>query len=262
MVKKLLSLFFFVFSLGALSAQELPLLNTKELTKSNKQLTFNDLVKNYENYFSSKDVDAKGSGFKPFKRWEYHWSHYLQDNGTIAPASELWKAWEQKKKMTATTKAASDWSDQGPFDQTSKSGQGRINTILVDPNTSTTIYAGAPAGGLWRSTNDGVNWTPLTDDLPQIGVSGIAIHPSDSNTIYISTGDDDAGDSYSVGVLKSIDGGATWNTTGTINATSNSSNEIVIDPTDANKVWVATDAGLYQSTRRRCHMDQKSTWTY
>ena len=39
------------------------------------------------------------------------------------------------------------------------------------------------------------NWTPLSDDLPQIGVSGIAIDPNDSNTIYIATGDDDAGDS-------------------------------------------------------------------
>ena len=58
----------------------------------------------------------------------------------------------------------------GPFDQSSKSGQGRLNTIMVDPNDSDIIYVGAPAGGIWKSTDAGVNWTPLTDQLPQIGV--------------------------------------------------------------------------------------------
>ena len=54
------------------------------------------------------------------------------------------------------------------------------------------------------------NWIPLSDYLPQIGVSGIAIDHTNSDIIYIATGDKDASDTYSIGVLKSIDGGLTW----------------------------------------------------
>ena len=252
MVKKLLILTF-IFTTGLISAQDLPILSDiNNFNKKNiKELTFKEKAQSLEGYFSTIDINKKGSGYKPFKRWEYRWSHYLQADGSIAPAEHLWKAWEQKKKMTVNAKAVSNWTDLGPFDQSSKSGQGRVNTVFVDPNNANVIYIGAPAGGLWKSTDAGVNWTPLTDDLPQIGVSGIAIHPSDSNTIYISTGDDDAGDSYSIGVLKSTDGGTTWNTTGNLGLIETSvptSNEIIIDPTDANKVWVATGRGLYQST--------------
>ena len=59
-----------------------------------------------------------------------------------------------------------------------------------------------------------MTYIPLSDDLPQIGVSSIAIDYNNPNIMYIATGDDDAGDSYSVGVWKSIDGGLNWNPTG------------------------------------------------
>ena len=46
-------------------------------------------------------------------------------------------------------------------------------------------YAGAPAGGIWKSTDSGNTWTPLSDNLPQIGVSGIAIDPTNTEIIYM-----------------------------------------------------------------------------
>ena len=115
-------------------------------------------------------------------------------------------------------------------------GTGRTNAIAVDPNNANIWYVGAPAGGIWKSTDAGSSWTNLFDDFPQIGVSGIAIDPNDSNIIYIATGDDDAADSYSVGVFKSIDGGASWQETGLIHSTSNVNtlmNEIIIDPVNS-----------------------------
>ncbi len=242
-------------------AQQLPLFEEAELNqKSLKNRTsFEAITHEAEVYFSTRDVDKKGSGFKPFKRWEYHWKHYLQEDGAIAPSSHLWQAWEQKNKMAKSSSGVSNWTDKGPFDQTSKSGQGRINAVMVDPNNSNTIYVGAPAGGIWKSTDNGVNWIPLTDDLPQIGVSGIAIDPNNSNIIYISTGDDDGGASYSIGVLKSTDGGSTWNSTGAIAGSPTSSNEIVIDPTNSNKIWVATSNGLFLSTNAGVSWDQKQS---
>ncbi len=255
MYKKLLILPILLSSLSILFAQQLPLDISNETTiNKNTNLTFKEISENYERYFSTKDIDKKGSGYKPFKRWEYHWSQYLQEDGTIAPAEHLWKAWEQKQKMAKSAKVVSNWISQGPYSQSSKSGQGRVNTVIVDPNNINTIYVGAPAGGIWKSIDAGVNWTPLTDHLPQIGVSGIAVDPNNSQIIYISTGDDDAGDSYSIGVLKSIDGGTTWNQTGNIAGNPISSNEIVIDPSNSNTIWVATGSGLFQST------DAGTTW--
>ena len=107
---------------------------------------------------------------------------------------------------------------------------------------------GAPAGGIWKSTDGGLKWDPLTDYLPQIGVSGIAVHPTDPLTIYIATGDDDAGDSYAVGVWKTTDGGETWNNTGDLSGNPNSMNDIFIHPTNHNTVLIATSSGVHKST--------------
>ena len=57
-----------------------------------------------------------------------------------------------------------NWTNLGPAVVTNSSvsisGQGRFNTIIKDPNNPQTLYVGAPAGGIWKSTDDGVNWTP------------------------------------------------------------------------------------------------------
>jgi len=126
--------------------------------------------------------------------------------------------------------------------------------VVKDPNNSNTYYAGAPAGGFWKSTDGGATWgSTTTDNLPQIGVSGIALDPDDSNIIYIATGDDDAGDSNSVGVMKSTDGWLTWNTTG-LNAGNSPTrmNDIYIVKDQANPalktILVATNNGVRKST--------------
>ena len=219
-----------------------------------------DIVHEFDAYWEGRDYTKKGSGYKPFKRWANHWEDYLQKDGTIAPPAVLWEAWERKQQSEAQQTAIGvpdasiiNWSNLGPSVVTNSSlsisGQGRINTIIKDPNNPQTLYVGAPAGGIWKSTDDGVNWTPLSDNLPQIGVSGIAIDPTDSNIIYISTGDDDAGDSYSVGVMKSTDAGQTWNTTGLTYLYTNreTTSEIFIDPTNNNHIWVASTEGLQKS---------------
>ncbi|MFL3661847.1 MAG: WD40/YVTN/BNR-like repeat-containing protein, partial [Polaribacter sp.] len=227
------------------------------LKNGNTKPSLKKISSQFDAFWRQKDYSKKGSGYKPFKRWEQHWSHYLMEDGSIAPPSVLWDAWREKKALEGTKNKtiqspASNWSSIGPAvvanTSTKTAGQGRVNAIALDPSDPNTIYVGAPAGGIWKSTNNGIDWTPLADNLPQIGVSGIAIDPNNSDIIYISTGDDDAGDSYSIGVLKSLDGGATWNTTGlTFNFNYKGSNEIFIDPTNSNIVWVATSVGLYKT---------------
>jgi hypothetical protein len=67
--------------------------------KQKKKTTLEDISEAAEAYFKTIDRNKKGSGLKPFKRWEYNRSHYLKPDGTIAPAKDLWKAWEQKKQL-------------------------------------------------------------------------------------------------------------------------------------------------------------------
>ena len=226
-------------------------------TQSSKSVKLDEITQAFDAFWKGKDYRQKGSGYKPFKRWAENWSDYLQPDGTIAPPSVLWGAWRQKtqneSKISTQNVPTANWTNLGPAVVTNSSvsisGQGRVNAIAKDPSNPNTIYVGAPAGGIWRSTDDGVNWTPLSDYLPQIGVSGIAVDPNNPNIIYISTGDDDAADSYSIGVLKTLDGGQTWNNTGLqFNNLSQGSSEIFIDPTDSNTVWVATLQGLYKTT--------------
>ncbi|WP_250433829.1 T9SS type A sorting domain-containing protein [Hanstruepera flava] len=229
-------------------------LNVEQRRNSNP-VTFQEIVDAFNTYWETRDPNVKGSGFKPFKRWENYWKNFVDENGVLPTEEALWNTWQdfQNENQNRRIVDESDWQPVGPFTHTNtgswSSGQGRVNSIIVDPNNPNTYYSGAPAGGLWKSTDAGTTWSTTTDALPQIGVSGIAVDYNDSNTIYIATGDDDAGDSSCVGVMKSTDGGMTWNTTGLspVN-TPGSMNDIYIHPTNSNILWVATSGGVYKTT--------------
>ncbi len=236
-------------------------------TAKQGQATIDEQVEAFNQYWSTRDKNARGSGYKPFMRWEYHWRNYTNEQGYIMSSDEFWEAWRQKKQVIANRSSASrvlpasNWQPIGPFTHTNtgswSSGQGRVNIVHVDPSNSNTIYLGAPAGGIWKSINNGTTWTPLTDELPQIGVSGIAVDYSNSNVIYIATGDKDAGDSYSVGVYKSTDGGLTWGPTGTLGSSNPSrAGDIVIHPTNNQILWCATNNGIYKTTNAGNTWDQ------
>ncbi|MEZ2415719.1 thrombospondin type 3 repeat-containing protein [Muriicola sp. E247] len=219
-------------------------------------MTIYEISEAFNEYWKNRDKDAKGSGYKPYKRWENYWMHFVDQQGYLPSPEKLWQTWENKQnRSNMETNPTSSWSTIGPDAVGIYSGRlpgtGRTNAIEVDPNDPNTWYVGAPAGGIWKTTDAGATWTNLFDDFPQIGVSSIAIDPRNSNIIYIATGDDDAADSYSVGVFKSIDGGASWQETGLNPSTSNVSTlmtVILIDPDDSDILWVATNTGLYKST--------------
>ncbi|WP_164914093.1 GEVED domain-containing protein [Aquimarina sediminis] len=224
-------------------------------------LEFQKITNAFNAYWKDKDYKQKGSGYKPFMRWQEYWKNALLPDGTLPSPKHIWKAWEEKNNMpVSSSNAAVNWTPMGPFDHkvtgSWSPGQGRVNVAIIDPNNPNTFYIGAPAGGIWKSTNKGSSWTSLSDHLPQIGVSGIAIDPNNSNIVYISTGDDDASDSYSIGVLKSTDGGNTWTQTGLkFSDSQTTGNDIYIDPSNSNTLWVATSKGVYKTT------NAGNTWT-
>ena len=89
---------------------------------------------------------------------------------------------------------------------------GRVTALVVDPTNAGIVYAGGADGGVWKTTNGGSNWTPLTDGEVSLAIGSIALDPSNRNIVYAGTGEDNnGGDGYSgAGILKSTDGGATW----------------------------------------------------
>ncbi len=226
--------------------------------------TFQEIVEAFEAYYADKeerDKYAKGSGYKPFKRWENLWSHFVKEDGTLPTSKELTETYNRIQTQVRKNNI-SNWSSLGPVNTGTRiigrPGQGRINAVAVDPNNPDIMFAGAPAGGAWKSTDGGTSWTPIFDFFPQTGVSGIAIDPNDSNTVYLATGDDDNATTFSIGVWKSTDGGTTWNETG-LNASEINEysvmNEIVIDPTNSNVLWVGSTEGIFKST------DAGDNWT-
>lgn len=247
-MKKLLLLFLF-FSIVDTYGQYnegAPWIDDSSQKQFKQKASLTQISNAFNSYWQGKDSDKKGSGYKPFKRWENHWRHQLQKDGSLPTPQMTWKAWKQKQNLSKS--AVAKWKTIGPFTTNVKLGQGRINTFIIDPNNKETFYTGAPAGGLWKSDDSGKNWVPLTDELPQIGISGIAIDQRNSDIIYIATGDDDSRDTYSVGILKSIDGGNNWNKTGLEFSNTNAiTNEIYIHPDNSDIIWTSSNQGFYKS---------------
>ena len=102
----------------------------------------------------------------------------------------------------------SDWPSGFSFSPTS----GRVTALAVDPRNSEVVYLGGAVGGVWKTTDGGTAWAPLTDTQASLSVGSIALDPSNPDTVYVGTGEDDFGGDnyYGAGILKSTDSGATW----------------------------------------------------
>jgi len=89
---------------------------------------------------------------------------------------------------------------------------GRVTALAVDPVNSNIVYLGGAEGGVWKTTDGGTTWLPLTDAQASLAVGSIALDPSNPSIVYVGTGEENFnGDSYyGEGILKSTDGGQTW----------------------------------------------------
>ncbi|MBL7965196.1 MAG: T9SS type A sorting domain-containing protein [Flavobacteriales bacterium] len=221
-------------------------------------------------YTDSAGVRHKAPGWKQFQRWAQHWRVRTGPSGVFPTNRVECDAWDRyvKEQGGGAAKSSANWTSMGPYNATGIAGVGRINCIAFHPTNTNTFWVGTPAGGLWKTTNGGTSWTTNTDDLPVLGVSWIAIHPNDPNTMYIATGDGDAalslsafghpfaGDTKSIGVLKSTNGGSTW--TQVLSADQSDGvliRKILIDPAFPTYVYAATNYGIYQTD------DGGASWT-
>ena len=191
------------------------LLREKLNTKGNPtELNFFEIQKAFNEYWKDRPIE-KGKGWKQFKRWEWFMQSRVDKNGFFDKTA-LWKAWQEKKLLfpKGANLNNSNWTSLGPVELPAGNsllkGLGRINCIAVDPQNNNIIWVGSPSGGLWKSSDGGNTWSTNTDFLDGLGVSSILISPLNSNIMYLGTGDHDGGDTYSIGILKSTDGGQSW----------------------------------------------------
>ncbi|TMI24648.1 hypothetical protein E6H36_08015 [Candidatus Bathyarchaeota archaeon] len=129
---------------------------------------------------------------------------------------------------------------------------GRVTAIALDPTHAGTVYLGAAQGGVWKTTNSGASWVPLTDNQPSLAVGSIAV--DSSGTIYVGTGEGNQScDSYyGAGILKSTDGGNSWTVLGATTFLTSTVGRVVVNPSITSNLLVATNQGFTDSSTDAC----------
>lgn len=140
---------------------------------------------------------------------------------------------------------------------------GRIADIAIHPADESTWYIAVGSGGVWKTKNRGVTWTPIFDDQPVYSIGCVTIDPNNPHTIWVGTGENVGGRhvGFGDGVYKSEDDGKSWKNMGL--PKSNHISKIVVHPENSDVIWVAAqgplwssggDRGLYKS------IDGGNTW--
>lgn len=135
-------------------------------------------------------------------------------------------------------------NNSGAVDAARQDASGRVAGIAVDPTDSNTFYSASAGGGVWKTTNGGASYIPLTDFLGDTAMGSIAVAPSNHNVVYAGTGEANfsADCKYGIGLLKSTNGGTTWSLiTGPAGVFDRQAiSRIVISPTDPSTVFITT----------------------
>ncbi|OSY88569.1 hypothetical protein WH52_07435 [Tenacibaculum holothuriorum] len=194
---------------------------------------------------------------KQFERWANFWKDRIKPDGSFVSAAHNYNEWikENQRHSNLRRSRSNSWTLVGPVKLPKSSvsfypGMGRINTVAFNGTDTQTMYVGTPGGGIWKTTDGGKNWSAKGDNFPNMGVSDIVINPTNTNILYLATGDWDGGQNRSLGVLKSIDAGETWKTTG-LTFTLGQNNKIsklLIDPNNPNTIFATTLNSIKRST--------------
>ncbi len=151
------------------------------------------------------------------------------------------------------------WRNVGPL------RAGRVASVTGAIGEPGVFYFGSPAGGAWKTTNAGITWTEIFDSVKSVSsVGAIEVAPSDTNVIYIGTGDIITGGAINEGngVWKSTDAGKTWAHMG-LDATKQIPS-IIVDPADPDLVMVAAQGNIHEKSDQRGvfrSTDGGKTWT-
>ncbi len=268
-MKKIYALFLLAFFFGTIATAQ-KFMNEPVLSQrpAAKKVTFWDVQKAFADYWQDKtpsdteSENAEDGGYQQYKRWEWFVKQRTYPSGNFPSPDILFTEYQQYKnspmRNSQNNTTSANWSFIGPhIVPGGGGGAGRINCITFDPTNSNIIWIGAACGGLWKSTDGGVTWSSNTDLLPSLSVSDIVIDPTNSQIMYLATGDKygiywqyETWGHYSAGILKSTDGGLSWNTTGMTYVSSNVTviQRLIIDPNNTNILFAATNVGVFKTT--------------
>ncbi|MGY8985263.1 MAG: WD40/YVTN/BNR-like repeat-containing protein [Sphingomonadales bacterium] len=131
------------------------------------------------------------------------------------------------------------------------STSGRIAAIDVVNSNTNIMYVATASGGVWKSENAGLSWTPIFEDQPFASIGAIAINQQNPDIIWVGTGEGNVRNSVAVGggIFKSLDGGNTWALMGLPN--SEHINRIALDPNDPDIAYVAALGTLWGRNKER-----------
>jgi photosystem II stability/assembly factor-like uncharacterized protein len=197
----------------------------------------------------------------PMGAEEWMYRQRANADGTI-PRAAVVDAIAQSKAAGVASKGSPStdqvWTELGP----SNIG-GRIRDMAADPTTEGVVYIATGSGGVWKSTDGGATFASVWGSyLPQsIGAVAVDSH----GVVWVGTGEVDHGGGsayYGNGVYKSTDGGATWTNMGLQDT--DTIGRIVIDPRNADRVFVAAQGALHDTNPSRglfLTEDGGSSWT-
>jgi hypothetical protein len=150
---------------------------------------------------------------------------------------------------------------------------GRITGIVVDPTLPSTIYVATGGGGVWKTVDGGVTWSPKSDNEASLAIGALAMAPSDRSRLYAGTGEGNVffyvqtiplvvanEDYYGVGVLRSNDGGDTWTHVGAANFRGAAFYRIAVHPTDPDVLFGAIGAPSPATNGLMRSQDSGATW--
>lgn len=226
---------------------------------------YHTIVQKAEAFFAQ--YGKEGTGWKEYNRWKFLVKNNVGADGMVPDfVKNNQDALDNYRRANANrgiTAGNSSWVPMGQANPTiqvgdAQNGVGRTSSVDF---VGSDLWVSTPGGGMWFGNFLGASsyaWTAKTDGIPNLAVQDIEIAPSNTNIMYALTGAVGGASGYrSTGVLKSVDGGDTWNPTG-LSFPENGGvkgYKLLVHPTNANIAWACTDNGLYRTA------DGGTAWT-
>lgn len=155
---------------------------------------------------------------------------------------------EQQLNQNAKDLTTAEWVFDGPLNV-----GGRVTDVEVIPGSPEVILLGAAAGGIFRTTDEGASWEAVFDDMPTLAIGDIAVAPSNPQTVYVGTGEPNAGGGSlaydGLGIFRSEDGGQSWESKGLDDV--GSVGRVVVDPSNEDRLYVAAMGTLFANNDER-----------
>ena len=261
-LRNLLIISIVLFNFGFIQAQVLEIKPDSYLANQPKwiQLMYQDnanpdeVADAYESYYKTHDF-IKNIHTQYYKRWQRAMQQdatgWFTSGGKIAPSRirALQEEYLERIKAQKFLRGPnSAWESIGPFDfdqesvsHSSAAGAAHVYTVEQSISNPDVLYAGSSTGGVYKSTDKGLNWTLVTKDMTITGSSAIEIDYTNPNIAFF--GSDGS-------IYKTTDGGVTWNPAGSpaFHAETHYINDIVMQPDNNQVIYLCASDGLFKTT--------------